>query len=154
PAQAQRRHDTLSQVPIFELPAPLFRGSGAFGDFDGDQAADLAVADALPVQGATYRYRIGVRLTAQSNTAFDVETRIAGGLRVSALDVDGDRDIDLVITSRFGRQPIGVWINDGQGAFCPGDLAAYSNSIWQQSDRFFEPPKQRLGQAVPFTCSA
>src|SRR5215831_15481739 len=83
PAQAQRRHDTLSQVPIFELPAPLFRGSGAFGDFDGDQAADLAVADALPVQGATYRYRIGVRLTAQSNTAFDVETRIVGGLRLS-----------------------------------------------------------------------
>ena len=152
PVQAQHFHNSRPPVSILKLPAPFHR-LGTFGDFDGDQRADFVLADALPIQHGTYRYRIGVHLSTLRSSAFDLETGIAGGLHVSAQDVDGDRDIDLVISGGFGRQPIGVWVNDGQGAFSPASVAAYSNSIWQQNARFFEPPESRLGQAVPIASS-
>jgi len=144
---------THSIPPVLQLPAPLLHGSGTFGDFDGDHRPDFAIADAQPLRGGTYRYRIGIHLSVRPDSTFDVEARTASGVHVTARDVDGDHDLDLVITTRIGQQPIGVWINNGDGVFTRGDLAAYPNSIWHQDDRFFEPPERRCGQAVPFAPS-
>src|SRR5262249_20091760 len=39
------------------------------------------------------------------------------GVNISAVDVDGDHDLDLVISGRFVGRRIGIWINDGTGSF-------------------------------------
>jgi hypothetical protein len=153
PAKAQHSNiapDLVVQVP--HLPASVLNGSGAVGDFDGDRQADFAVTAAQRFIGRGQGYRVDVHLTAERSTSFDVASRSAGGLHIAAVDVDGDHDLDLVITSEFGREPIGVWINDGRGGFSQGDAAAYPNSIWRQSDRFVETAARPPGNAVVFGC--
>jgi len=118
-------------------------GSGALGDFDGDQRADVALAEPQGVHNGAYRYRVDVHLSSQLSTTFDVDSQAAGGLHISARDVDGDRNIDLVITSEFGREPVGVWINDGHGAFTKGRAESYIGSIWQETDHSFQTPRRR-----------
>jgi hypothetical protein len=118
-------------------------GSGALADLDGDQRPDLAWAQPQGVFNGAYRYRVDVHLSAEVNTTFDVDSRAAGGLHIRAQDVDGDRDLDLVITSEFGREPIGIWINNGHGAFTKGKSEAYVGSIWQETDHSFQTPPRR-----------
>jgi len=154
PAQAHRSLTVRPAAPIFPVLSSLLRRSGTFGDFDGDHQPDFAIADAQPLRGGTFRYRIGIHLSVRPDSTFEVEARTASGLHVTAQDVDGDHDLDLVITTRFGQQPIGVWINNGDGVFTRGDLGAYPNSIWHQGDRFFEPLERRVGQVVPFAPSS
>lgn len=92
-----------------------------------------------------YRYRVDVRLSTDLNTTFDVDSGVAGGLHISARDVDGDRDLDLVITSEFGREPVGIWINDGHGAFTRGRPETYIGSVWQETDHSLETPRRPAG---------
>ena len=147
-AQAQDRSDfgTRSLLPAFATS----RGSGALGDFDGDHLADVAVAMPQGMVNGAYRYRVDVHLTSEPGTTFDVDSDASGGLHISARDVDGDHDLDLVITSAFGREPLGVWINDGHGNFTEGTAADYSPSVWQDSDRSFEAPARLRTPALPF----
>ena len=121
------------------------RSSGALGDFDGDQRADVALAEPWGVFNGAYRYRVDVHLSTYLNTTFDVDSGAAGGLHISARDVDGDRDLDLVITSQFGREPIGIWINDGHGAFSKGQADAYIGSVWQETDYSLQTPRRPDG---------
>jgi hypothetical protein len=79
------------------------------GDFDGDHLADLAFASPQGRVNGAYRYRVEVHLTMQGGATFNVDTGEAGGLRISTRDVDGDDDLDLVITSTFGGRRVGVW---------------------------------------------
>jgi hypothetical protein len=101
------------------------------------------------VNGA-YRYRVDVHLTSEPGTTFDVDSGTSGGLHISARDVDGDHDLDLVITNALGREPLGVWINDGHGNFTEGAAANYSPSVWQDSDRSFEAPARLHTPALSF----
>ncbi len=95
-----------------------------------------------------YRYRVDVHLSTDLNTTFDVDSGAAGGLHIIARDVDGDLDLDLVISSEFGREPIGIWINDGHGAFTKGHAETYIGSIWQDTGQSFETPHRPLGSTV------
>jgi hypothetical protein len=92
------------------------------------------LAEPPGVFNGAYRYRVDVHLSTGLSTTFDVDSEAAGGLHITARDVDGDRDLDLVITSEFGREPIGIWINDGHGAFTKGQAEVYVRSIWQETD--------------------
>jgi hypothetical protein len=106
---------------------------GALGDFDGDRQPDQAVA--LPqgtVEGG-YRYRIDVRLSSHAATTFEIDSHVPGGLRLSARDIDGDHDLDLVITSEFGRELVGIWINDGNGNFTRDLTSQNRPAIWQEA---------------------
>jgi hypothetical protein len=155
PARAQRLVDAdKPAIPAVQLPAPFFYGSGAIVDFDGDHRADFAVAQSQTLHGRTQSYRVDVHLSAHPSSAFDVESHAPGGLHVAALDVDGDHDLDLVITTEFGQEPVGVWINDGQGAFSQGDPAAYPAFIWQPGKHFFETPERPVAPPVVFSCPA
>ena len=58
--------------------------------------------------------------------SFSVLSQEPNGLNIQAIDVDGDQDLDLVVTSRWSMQIIAVWINDGSGSFTPGDLDQYA----------------------------
>ena len=132
------------------LSTSVLRGSGARGDLDGDRRTDSAVAQPEGLVNGAYRYRVDVRLSADPGTTFDVDSKSGGGLHITARDVDGDYDLDLVITSKFGREPVGVWINDGHGRFTPGNAAAYAKSIWQETDRCFETPDKPRHSPIPF----
>src|ERR1051325_9503676 len=112
-AQAHRS-GPQSGTPVLLLPRPLFSGAGTIGDFDGDREADYAFAHPVRLAGRSNRHRIQVHLSGHPSTTIELEAGIAGGLRIAALDIDRDKDLDLVITTRFG-DPLGVWINDGHG---------------------------------------
>jgi hypothetical protein len=118
---------------------------------DGDSRADIAFAKFQALVNGIYHYQIEVLLSAQPRTTFEVESGPAGGgLNISARDVDGDRDLDLVITAEFSRQPVGVWINDGEGRFSPGNPAIYPASIWQETNQSVERPYSP--QRVDMSC--
>ena len=117
------------------------RGTAGLADFDGDSRTDIAFARSRGLVNGVYHYQIEVLLSAQPRTTFEVESGPAGGgLHISVKDIDGDRDLDLVITTEFGREPVGVWINDGHGGFTPGDVAIYPDSIWQETEQAVERP--------------
>jgi hypothetical protein len=79
---------------------------------------------------------------------------------IAAVDVDGDHDLDLVISSRFPLQRIGVWINDGKGSFtqnlytlysAPVDLSLQSLRLDVPTQAIHENASQRLNAHVPHT---
>src|SRR5437773_579501 len=54
------------------------------------------------------------------------------GFHLSPRDVDGDHDLDIVVTAGILRQPVAIWINDGQGGFSEGDLLSHpAPSGWE-----------------------
>lgn len=108
----------------------------AIGDLDGDGRPEIAIvrSEGLGPKGA--QYRIDLNLTTHAlPSSFTVATE-RGGLRIFPRDVDGDGDMDLVITSAF-LVPVSVWINDGHGGGAEGDPAAYPSSIWTEGHRIW-----------------
>jgi hypothetical protein len=130
------------------------RGAGVLGDFDGDRRADVAIVRPQGLINGAYRYRIEVLFSEHPAGGFEVESGPAGGLHISARDVDGDSDLDLVITSEFGRQPVGIWINDGHGRFTRGASEIYPKSVWQEPDEQFETPAPPNRPAAFAVCAA
>jgi hypothetical protein len=103
----------------------------AVADFDGDSRPDTAITK-IEAQGAGYVYWLELDLStsrtgdsARQHPGFPVVASSMFGLHLTPRDVDGDHDLDIVVTIGFARQPVAVWINDGQGGFEEGDLAAY-----------------------------
>jgi hypothetical protein len=103
----------------------------AVADFDGDSRPDMAITK-MEAQGAGYVYWLELDLStshaddpAQQNSGFPFIASSMFGLHLTPRDVDGDHDLDIVVSIGFARQPVAVWINDGQGGFEEGDLAAY-----------------------------
>jgi len=135
----------LFAVFFFLLPASSFAGTHdsiathllragtpAVADLDGDHVPDLASGTNTGHTSAGYSYRVDLDLSGNTGSkSFSVLSQEPNGLNIQAIDVDGDHDLDLVITSRWSMQPIGVWINDGSGSFTPGDLDQYNSRIWQ-----------------------
>jgi len=153
---ARAHPDAAQNPPVLVLPSPLFNGAGAVGDFDNDRQVDYVFASSVGFPGQRNRYRIQVHLTGHPSTVIELDPGIVIGLQIAALDIDRDKDLDLVITTRFG-DPVGVWINDGDGTFSQGDLSAYAKSIWQQTGTSFEKPRRpdecRCPDFVPSTVS-
>jgi hypothetical protein len=108
------------QLPI----APTFCDQGcAVADLDGDGRPDLAVARLEGWGPGGFRYRIDLDLTSRAGpTSFNVLAQ-RGGLLITPRDVNGDWELDLIITSAWTFTPIGVWINDGHGGFVRKDPA-------------------------------
>jgi len=79
-----------------------------------------------------YFYRVQLQLSADASSRwFSVFHNNALGLRITDIDIDGDYDVDLIISDRFVRQPIGIWLNDGKGNFVkslPGRFSATPGS--------------------------
>lgn len=115
-------------------------GVAAIGDLDGDHLPDVASGINTGHTSAGYSYRVDVDLSGKSTQkSFSVFSEEPNGLNIQAIDVDGDHDLDLVITSRMSLRPIGVWINDGEGEFTPGDLQQFDFAAWQTQQALQSP---------------
>lgn len=119
----------LSAPPL--PPKSLEHVVWAVADFDGDSRPDMAITK-TEAQGAGYVYWLELDLSTsrtgdstRQHPGFPAVASSMFGLHLTPRDVDGDHDLDIVVTMGFARQPVAVWINDGQGGFEEGDLAAY-----------------------------
>ena len=102
----------------------------AIADFDGDNRPDVAIAN--PSRRNTHE--LEVQLSTRSNNQIAAPALPASslGFHLSPRDVDGDHDLDIVVTAGILRQPVAIWINDGQGGFSEGDLLSYpAPSGWE-----------------------
>src|SRR5215813_10545314 len=113
---------------LLELSDPL--GSGwALGDLDGDHETDIALSREVGQSDSGYVYRVELKLSQTPQpVSFTFSNTHALGVNITAFDVDGDHDLDLVINSRFTGQGIGVWINDGKGVFTQNLYSLYPAS--------------------------
>ncbi len=126
----------LAAAPVWAFPGTtnklhlLRPGNAVVADLDGDHVLDTASGVETGHSALGYFYRVDLALTGDSAAApFMVLSFEPMGLNIEALDVDGDHDMDLVISSQFLRRPVGVWLNDGKGLFSPADPARYTPSL-------------------------
>jgi hypothetical protein len=98
----------------------------AFGDFDGDGKSDVVYVDRRNSRSADIElvYSGGDRF-ARTQT-FTWSNRADGCVSPAVGDVDGDKDLDIVVVCDRGRSnddddlSYYTWKNDGAGAFSPG----------------------------------
>ena len=130
-------------------PTPSFCDQGcAIADLDGDGCPDLAIARAEVWGPSGFRYGIDVT-TSVGLSSFSVSAP-RGPLRITPRDVDGDRDLDLVVSSALSFAPVGVWINDGHGVFIRGDPSAYPETVWTGGFGIIsQPPDETFQTTVP-----
>jgi hypothetical protein len=130
-------------------PTPSFCDQGcAIADLDGDGRPDLAIARAEGWGPNGFQYRIDLDLTTRAGlSSFSVFAQ-RGGLRIIPRDVNGDWELDLIITSAWSFTPVGVWINDGHGGFTRSDPTAYPQSTWTEGPRIFSDTSHETFQAT------
>jgi len=133
-------------------------GSGltfAVADFDGDLRPDLAIVEVGRNDFFKTDYWIHLQLSAARGQTILVVAP-AGGLQITARDVNGDHALDLVLTTRWLKQPVAILLNDGHGVFSRADSSSFpeafggSNTNWNLTDDGVKgalgaPPQQRGG---------
>jgi hypothetical protein len=118
-------------------PVPQARGvarSGkitwpfAIADFDGDSKPDLATVQIGQITASHARYWIELKMSAGSRQFVGV-TGPVGGLEIASRDVNGDRSLDLIITTAWLNRPIAVLLNDGHGNFTVHETASFLAAV-------------------------
>jgi hypothetical protein len=93
-------------------------------DLDGDRKPDLALVETGSPRRANYNYSIRLQFSTAPISAIDVRAPL-GGLQVAARDVNGDDNVDLIVTSNLDESFIEVLLNDGHGNFSMAEPGAY-----------------------------
>lgn len=101
-------------------------------DFDGDLRPDLIDVHAGKTGLSGTQYWIELQLSAAGRQTIPVFAP-AGGIRVSARDVNGDQNLDLVLTTTWFKQPVAILLNDGHGSFTSVDPRAFPNAFRENS---------------------
>jgi hypothetical protein len=142
----------------------VFGASTMVADFDADGAADRAIVVRDPL---TEAFRFDFLLSGQTAQVIRFRSPVPL-LEVAVRDVDRDRDVDLIVTAKPGREIVAVWLNDGRGRWTAGNLDAVTPdpvelrrtaSFRTWSVPLATPPAQRKGLAAdsnhrePFTAS-
>jgi len=144
--------DGSSAIPSFvQIGEPL--GSGwAIGDLDGDRKIDIAQSREIDRSGSGHFYGVELRLSHDGQSgSFTFSSPDGLGVSVAAMDVDGDHDLDLVISGRLLGQRIGVWINDGNGEFTQDLHGLYSATEGQSLESFrIDTPDQAEGSTFRY----
>ena len=124
-------------------------GSFAIANLDGDNLPDLASVEMDRANGVATSYRIRVQFSAWPESAIGVVGPV-GGLRISAADVNGDDQIDLVVRAAHKSTLIAVLLNDGSGHFQKAEPANYPE-LEQEATIFIEQkaePRDTCGSVV------
>jgi hypothetical protein len=100
----------------------------AIADFDGDRRPDFANIQAGQNSSGSSDYSIQIYLSEAGRQSIDLVAPV-GGLLIEARDVDGDRSIDLVVSTAWRRQPVAIYLNDGHGTFSRAELAAFPGAF-------------------------
>jgi hypothetical protein len=112
--------------------AARHRGSRfVFADLDGDRKPDMALVETQRQRSNNCDYAVRVRLSAGADSAIGV-IGPSGGLRVAVRDVNGDSNLDLIITADLDAGFVEVLLNDGHGNFslvAPTDFLRKENQI-------------------------
>ena len=108
-------------------------GVAAYGDLDGDHIPDLAsgIRTFRTPQGYSYRVDLDFSRDSEPPKPFSVLSPDSTGLNIEAIDIDGDHDLDLLVSGRLSPEPLGIWFNDGRGRFTRGDVTQYTLKPWQ-----------------------
>lgn len=113
--------------PTFRLgdAARPFGWSTVVSDFNRDGIPDFAIADRTPQHESEFRYEI--EFAVAGRTPYDVTfTSPLQALTLQPDDVDGDRDVDIVVVDPISNDVVAVWLNDGDGHFAQADPRAFS----------------------------
>jgi FG-GAP repeat len=102
--------------------AAPFGWSTTVADLDRDGWPDVAIADRRG-RSDGFAYTIELRISSARPQTLAFRSP-HDSLTVTARDVDGDRDLDLVVTPALTRDVVGLWLNDGGGRFHRAELAA------------------------------
>jgi len=119
---------SAADAPGTHAASPGPNLSFSVADFDGDSKPDLASVEYGTSDSAGTDYLIQLRLSAVGRQSFQIAAPI-GGLQIVARDVNGDHALDLVITTRWHRQPVAILLNDGHGKFSRIDSDAFPGAF-------------------------
>jgi hypothetical protein len=100
-------------------PSTVSIGPGlqfAVADFDGDNRPDLVGVQSGQSGVSRTNYWIQLQLSATGRQTI-LLVAPAGGLQITARDVNGDQFPDLILTTTWLRQHVAIFINDGRGTF-------------------------------------
>lgn len=102
--------------------------SFAIADFDGDHRPDLADVQRGQNSFTTSSYWIGLRLSTVGRQYIRLVAP-PGGLAIEARDVNGDRNVDLVVRTEWFSQPVAIFLNDGHGNFSRAKPASFQEAF-------------------------
>lgn len=100
----------------------------AVADFDGDLRPDVANVQVGESTSGTSSYGIQLQLSGAGRQFIQLVAP-RGGLLIEARDVNGDRAIDLVLTTAWFRQPVAVLLNDGHGKFSRAEPTSFPGAF-------------------------
>lgn len=120
-------------------------------DFDGDRVPDTAV-----VLRHGKHYSLSIHFAGKASKTFSVYYTSEPVIGITSMDVDGDRDHDIVLLGLNPGLPAALWVNDSPAAFrievpwlaavvYPDSLAKINRSYLQNS----EPDPGSLTESVP-----
>ena len=108
----------------------------AIADFDGDLHPDFASVQTEQNRSGSSDYSIQIQLSDLGRQSIHLVGPI-GGLLIEARDVDGDRAIDLVVSTAWRKQPLAIFLNDGHGSFSRAEVAAFPGAFSEYGTKFF-----------------
>jgi hypothetical protein len=115
-------------VPRSASSQMLMGSRFAIADFDGDSRPDLATVEIGQIGTSRARYWIGFQMSAGPQQLIGV-TAPVGGLEIAIRDVRGDKNLDLIVTTRSLDRPVVILVNDGHGNFTLTDPTAFSGVV-------------------------
>lgn len=111
-------NDSADSRPPYRLgtAARPFGWATAIADLNADGTPDYAIADRVGgiSGGFAYSLEVWIAGVGSQSVSFDAADP---ALAVSLLDVDHDRNLDVVVSAPMSRTVVRVWLNDGHGRF-------------------------------------
>jgi hypothetical protein len=122
------RHSLLALPYRASASAGVPASGFAMADFTGDTHPDVATAELDRFDSPSAHYSIEIQLSEGGRQTLAL-TAPFGGLLITAKDVTGDGNLDLIVRSAPSHVPVAVLLNDGRGHFSLAKLATFAQVL-------------------------